>query len=109
MTLKTKRADMAARAIEHARLVARHSTMKGIPASDAAVALMAQALVLIYGIGLMQATEMVKPLTMLAGGILRAGLIDQLAASEGVTAEQAEVMIADARAKLELGAGSKGA
>jgi hypothetical protein len=104
-----KPANMATRAMEHARIAATHSRMKGIPASDAGVAMMAQALMLIYGIDLVQATEMVKPLTLLAGHILQRGLIDQLAASEGVTGEQAESMIAQARAKLELGAGSESA
>jgi hypothetical protein len=107
--MKSKPADMTTRAMEHARIAARHSTMKGIPPSDAGVALMAQALVLIFNIELLQATELVKPLTLIAGKILQRGLIDQLAASEGVTAEQAESMIAQARAKLEIGTGSESA
>jgi hypothetical protein len=107
--VKSKPADMTTRAMEHARVAARHSKMKDIPASDAGVALMAQALVLIYNLDLLQATELVKPLTLLATQILQRGLLDQLAASQGVTAEQAESMIAQARAKLDLGAGSEGA
>jgi hypothetical protein len=91
--------DMATRAIEHARVAARQSKMKGIDPSAAGVSFMAQALTLMYGIELVQATELVKPLTLLAGDILKRGLIDQLAASEGVTAEEAKIMIEQARAK----------
>jgi hypothetical protein len=91
--------DIPTMAIEHARVAARHSIMKGIPASHAGVALMAQALMLIYDIELGRATEMVKPLLLLAHDILQYGLIDNLSASQGVTAEEAKLMIEQALAK----------
>jgi hypothetical protein len=68
-------------------------------------------LALIYGLEPVPASELVQPLLVRAHELLQRGLIDNLAASTGVTVEEAEIQLAQARAKRagagsELGAGS---
>jgi hypothetical protein len=67
------------------------------------VALMVEALCLIYEIELLQAMELVKPLLPYAEQLLQKGLIDKLAATKGVTTEEAAEMMARARTKLDQG------
>src|SRR4051794_24205547 len=60
------RKDTPTRAREHAHLAAAQSKMKGIPATDAGVALMAQGLAMVYEIPLLHALETVPILIQAA-------------------------------------------
>jgi hypothetical protein len=70
--------------------------------TDAGVCFMAEGLRQIYGIEPLQASQLVSHLLPYAFEYLNRGIVERLAATEGVTAEQAATMLADARAKLEL-------
>jgi hypothetical protein len=73
--MKTK--DMPTRAREHARVAARQSIMKGIPASDAGVCFMAEGLAMIYGLQPLQAVLLVQRLIPYAFEIFKQQLAEQ--------------------------------
>jgi hypothetical protein len=74
--------DMRTKARDHARVAARQSTMKGIDPSDAGVALMAEALCLIYKIELLPAMLLVKQLLPHPYDILLQQLTEQRPCTE---------------------------
>jgi hypothetical protein len=89
----TKPKDMPTRAREFARIAARHSIMKGIPASDAGVCFIAEGFSLIYGISPLRASELAQHLIPHVREFLQGRLLEDFATSQGVTTEEAATMI----------------
>ena len=89
----TKPKDMPTRAREFARIASRHSIMKGITPSDAGICFIAEGFSLIYDISSLRASELAQHLIPHAGEFLQGHLLADFAASQGVTIEEAAIMI----------------
>jgi hypothetical protein len=73
---KSKPVDILAKARAHARVAALNSKIRGIAPSDAGVCFIAEGLVLLYGIELPRALELLKQLLPHAYGILQCQLLN---------------------------------